>query len=71
MPTTATAAIRQTRTPAGLLIRELEPSDRRALSFVLRRLGHRSRYLRFHGAKLNVHAELERLTGTTTGTTRR
>lgn len=39
------------RSEGGLLIRELESSDRPALLFMFRRLGERSRYQRFLGVK--------------------
>jgi RimJ/RimL family protein N-acetyltransferase len=63
MPAIATAAVRSTRTRPGLLIRELNPSDRRALAFLMRRLGDRSRYLRFLTATPNVDTEVDRVTG--------
>ncbi len=51
------------RAPATgeLLIRELEPADRRALAFVLRHLSDESRYLRFFAGAVDICGEVDRL----------
>jgi acetyltransferase len=50
--------------PRACLIRQLTPTDRHAVAFLMLHLGRESRYLRFHGIKRDMHTEVIRLTDT-------